>query len=77
MSELTGPAAEGQDHADIEQSEGQERLRVVEERREEIAEDAELQTALDEASTDAPSLPGQGSSREEEQAEPDRTTRSD
>jgi hypothetical protein len=68
MSDETTPARghEGQ-------PEGDDRLRAVDEAREEIADDAELQTALQEASTDAPPWPGQGASGHDEGEEPDPT----
>ncbi|HEX8973137.1 hypothetical protein [Oryzihumus sp.] len=55
------------------QPEGADRLSAVDDAREQIAEDAELQTALQEASTEAPPWPGQGASGQDESEEPDPT----
>lgn len=68
MSDESTPA-QGQDGP----PEGTDRLHAVEEARAEIADDAELQTALQEASTDAPPWPGQGTSGHDEAEEPDPT----
>jgi hypothetical protein len=68
MSDESTPA-QGQDGP----AEGTDRLHAVEEARAEIADDAELQTALQEASTDAPPWPGQGASGHDEADEPDPT----
>ena len=68
MSDESTPA-----HEQEGRPEGSDRLHAVEEARAEIADDAELQTALQEASTDAPPWPGQGASGHDEADEPDPT----
>jgi len=73
MSDESTPA-KGQDGP---ADEGTDRLHAVEEARAEIADDAELQTALQEASTDAPPWPGQGASGDDQADEPDPTAQGD
>ena len=58
-------------------TEAADRLHAVEEARAEIADDAELQTALEEASTEAPPWPGQGASGHDEAEEPDPAAQGD
>ena len=60
-------------HGQGDPPDGTDRLHAVEEARAEIADDAELQKALEEASTDAPPWPGQGESGADEADEPDPT----
>ena len=76
MTDPTSPTPEDQ-HTGDGDDQAQARLRLAEQRREEIANDEELQDALADASTEAPPLPGAESPREEEHDDPDRTTASD
>ncbi|MGZ4687891.1 MAG: hypothetical protein ACXVYY_12435 [Oryzihumus sp.] len=58
-------------------AEGADRLHAVEEAGAEITDDAELQKALQEASTEAPPWPGQGASGRDEAEEPDPAAQGD